>query len=125
MRKKSFIKLCLAFSLAILAGGANLPAQEPDQAALQAARKLRAEAAYQELKGNPVEAARLFEESLKHVADEKVAARVRELRGEEAGDEPVAVAEELVPEVRFIEPGKLMVAVYADGELSLVEIAYP
>jgi len=90
MRIKSHIRLCLVLSLAILAGGAMLLAQEPDQAALQAARKLRAEAAYQELKGNAVEAARLFEESLKHVADEKVAAKVRELRGEAVPEQPEA-----------------------------------
>lgn len=72
-------------------------AQSPDEAALRAARKLRAEAAYQEVKGKPEEAARLFEESLKHVPDEKIAAKVRELRGEAAPVADPAPPAEAVP----------------------------
>jgi hypothetical protein len=74
-------------------GTTLLLAQAPDDAALRAARKLRAEAAYQEVKGKPEEAARLFEESLKHLPDETIAAKVRELRGEA----PLAVVDPATP----------------------------
>lgn len=87
-RRRSFVRT-VAVALVVLSL-AVLPAvgQTPDEAALRQARKLRAEAAYLELKGKPEEAAKLYEQSLQQVPDEKIAAKVETLRG--GGTVPVA-----------------------------------